>query len=173
MRFENTLDCTADVFQSSLYNAPGSSSGRNVQMDLRLEYTPRIAASPEHHPIPRDRVTAPSSTHVSALAIPGERTGVAAKLGDRRFFKVALPETASSHNFSFRLSGRSLDSGQSERQFKFPCLFFYAFPPLFFCCTGVQTSLSAFLSLLFSAPAVRTSTAVVLLYAHGFVEGVR
>ena len=110
---------------------PGSSSGSNVQMDLRLEYTPRIAASPERHPIPGDRVTAPSSTHTSALAIPGERTGVAAKLGDRQFFKVALPETASSHNFSFRLSGRSLDSGQSERQFKSPCLFFYAFPPPF------------------------------------------
>ena len=37
---------------------------------------------------PRDRVTAPSPTHTAALAIPGERTGVAAKLGERRFSKL-------------------------------------------------------------------------------------
>ena len=44
-----------------------------------------------------------SLTHAAALVIPGERTGVAAKLGERRFFKVALPETESNHNI-FRLA---------------------------------------------------------------------
>ena len=44
-----------------------------------------------------------------------ERTGVATKRGERRFFKVALPETADNHYIPFWLSGRALDSGQEER----------------------------------------------------------
>ena len=90
------------------------------------------------YPIPRDRSTAPSPTHTAALAMPGERTGVAAKLGERRFFKVALPETATTRYISFWLSGRALDSGQAERQFKSPpflfffCLFVSA---VLYCCT--------------------------------------
>ena len=64
---------------------------------IELKYVFSTPAAPGRHPIPRDRATAPSPTHTAALAIPGERTGVAAKLGERRFFKVALPETASNH----------------------------------------------------------------------------
>ena len=109
----------------------------------RLYYTQKTAATPESHPIPRDRSTAPIPTHTAALAIPGERTGVAAKLGERRFFKVSLPETASNHYIPFWLSDRVLDSGQAERQFKSPCLCFFAFSFFFFavllycCCTVV------------------------------------
>ena len=64
---------------------------------IDLKYVFSTPASPGRHPIPRDRATVPSPTHTAVLAIPGERTGVAAKLGDQRFFKVALPETASNH----------------------------------------------------------------------------
>ena len=59
----------------------------------------------------------------------------AAKLGERRLFKVALPETASNQYFSFWSSGRPLDSGQARRQFNFPpcrccmiILFFFCKP---------------------------------------------
>ena len=90
-------------------------------------YPKNTAASPERHPIPRDRATAPSPNHRAALAIPGERTGIAAKLGERRFFKVAVPETASNHYISFWLSGRALDSGQAERQFKSPVSLLFCF----------------------------------------------
>ena len=38
-----------------------------------------------------ERATVPSPTRTAALAIPGERTGVAANLGELGFFKVALP----------------------------------------------------------------------------------
>ena len=60
-----------------------------------------ILAAPGRHPIPRHRATAPSPTHTTALPIPGDRTGVAAKLGERQFFKVAPPETARSHYHTF------------------------------------------------------------------------
>ena len=72
---------------------------------IELKYVLSTPAAPGRHPIPRDRATAPSPTHTAALAIPGERTGVAAKLGERRFFKVALPETASNH-YIFMLAQR-------------------------------------------------------------------
>ena len=76
----------------------GSSSSSNAQIDLWKHTGNNVpAAGPERHPIPRDRATAPSPTHTAALAIPGERTGVAAKLVERRFFKVAFPETAINH----------------------------------------------------------------------------
>ena len=61
----------------------------------------------------RDRATAPNPTHTAALAIPGERTGVAAKLDERRFLKVALSETARNNYIVHWLNGRALDSGQS------------------------------------------------------------
>ena len=92
---------------------------------------PRDRAKSHPHSSPRERATAPSPTHPVALAIPGERTGVAAKLGKRRFFKVALPETASNHYISFWLSGRALDSGQAEHQFISPFLRFLLFFSLF------------------------------------------
>ena len=72
---------------------------------MKLKYVFSTPAIPERHPIPRHRATAPSPTHTAALAIPGERTGVAAKLGERRFFKLALPETASNH-YIFMLAQR-------------------------------------------------------------------
>ena len=65
------------------------------------------------HPIPRDHATAPSLTHTTAVAIPGEITGVAAKLGELRYFKVALSDTVSNHYILCWLNGRALDSGQS------------------------------------------------------------
>ena len=43
-------------------------------------------AAPGRYPIPRDRAT----THTAAPAISGDRTGVTAKLGERRFFKVVV-----------------------------------------------------------------------------------
>ena len=60
-----------------------------------------IAGCSRAPPDPRDHATAPSPTHTAALAIPGERTGVAAKFSERRFFYVALPDTASNHYTSF------------------------------------------------------------------------
>ena len=126
----------------------------------------------EHHPIPRDRGTAPSPTHTAALAIPAERTGIAAKLGERQFLKVALPEMASNHYISLWLSGRALDSGQAECQYKSPCLCFFGFFFAFF--SAVREFKSRCLRcvcMFFCRTAVRTSTAVVLLYTHGGFVG--
>ena len=94
---------------------------------IELKYVFSTPAAPGRHPIPRDRATAPSPTHTAALAIPGERTGVAAKLGERRFFKVALPETGSNHYIFCSLNGRALDSGQLERQLNLPVSAFSLF----------------------------------------------
>ena len=80
---------------------------------IELKYVFSTPAAPGRHPIPRDRATAPSPTHTAALSIPGERTGVAAKFGERRFFKVVLPETASNHYIFCWFNGRALHSGQS------------------------------------------------------------
>ena len=78
-------------------------------------------------------MTAPSPTYKAALAISGERTGVAAKIGEKRLFKVALPETTSNHYVSFWLGGIALVSGQAERQFNPSCSVFFAlFFTLFF-----------------------------------------
>ena len=92
---------------------------------IELEYVFSTPAALERHPIPRERPTAPSPTHTAALASPGERTGVAAKLGERRFFKFALPENASNHYIFCWLNGRALDSGQTDRQLNPPvsCVF--------------------------------------------------
>ena len=49
---------------------------------IELKHGFSTSAAPGGHPILRDRATAPSSTHTAALAISGERTGVAAKLSD-------------------------------------------------------------------------------------------
>ena len=48
---------------------------------IELKYVCSAPAAPGRHPIPRDRATVPSPTHTAALATPGERTGVAAKIG--------------------------------------------------------------------------------------------
>ena len=116
----------------------GSSSGSNVQMGLRKHAGHDIPVPPKNScefraPLgpPRPHATAPSPTHTAALATPGEITGVAAKLGERRFFKVALPETARHRDVCF--SRRALDSGQAELRFKSPLVFFcFFFIP---CCT--------------------------------------
>ena len=76
-----------------------------------------------------------SPTHTAAHGIPGDRTGVAAKLGERRFFKVTLPETARNHYIFCWLNGRALHSGQAERQLNLPSLRFR----FFFCSTAVCT----------------------------------
>ena len=49
---------------------------------------PKPAASPERYPIPLERATAPNRTQTVALAFPGKRTGVTAKIGEIRSFKV-------------------------------------------------------------------------------------
>ena len=95
---------------------------------IELKYVFSTPVALRRHRIPRDRATAPSPTYTAALAIPGERTGVAATLGDRRFFKVALPEMANNQYIFCWLNRRGLDSGQAERQ-----LNLHAFS-LFFCC---------------------------------------
>ena len=74
---------------------------------VELTYVFVTPAASGRHPIPRDRATAPSPTHTAALAISGKRTGVAAILGERRFFKVALPETASNHYISLFVASKS------------------------------------------------------------------
>ena len=81
---------------------------------IEIKYVFSTPAAPGRHPIPRDRAAAPSPTYTAALAIHADRTGVAAKLGERRFFKVALPETASNHYIFCWLNGRALDSGQTD-----------------------------------------------------------
>ena len=75
------------------------------------------------HPIPRDHATAPSLTHTTALPIPGERTGVAAKLGEQQFFKVALPDMAKNYNIFCWLNGSTLDPGQSVPRLRVFALF--------------------------------------------------
>ena len=94
---------------------------------------------PGRHPIPRDHATAPSPTHRAAFTIPGERTGVAAKLGERRFYKVALPETASNHYIFRWLNGRALDSGQSVVRLISLSLRFRFFFLLYYCTNVVYT----------------------------------
>ena len=102
-----------------------------VRLSFKSFLTP---TAPGQHPIPRDRATAPSPTQTAALVIPGERMGIAAKLGERRFFKVALPETSSNHYILCRLNGRALDSGQAERQLN-PPVSAFSFLFLLYCCT--------------------------------------
>ena len=53
-------------------------------------------AVPEHQPTHRGRATVPRPPHTAALGVPGERTGAAAKLGERRasIVEVALPGLA-------------------------------------------------------------------------------
>ena len=55
---------------------------------IELMYVFSTPAIPGHHPIPRDRATAPRPTHTAALAIPGERTGVTVKLGEHDFSNI-------------------------------------------------------------------------------------
>ena len=136
----NTQTRTKKATRKSLLyiSRTGSSSGSNVQMGLRKHAGHDIPVPPKNScefraPLgpPRPHATAPSPTHTAALATPGEITGVAAKLGERRFFKVALPETARNRDVCF--SRRALDSGQAELRFKSPLVFFcFFFIP---CCT--------------------------------------
>ena len=80
---------------------------------IEVKYVFPTPVAPGLHPVPRDRATRPSPTHTAALAIPGDRTGVAAKLGERHFFKETLPMTASNHYIFCLLNGSALYSGQS------------------------------------------------------------
>ena len=97
-------------------------------------------AAPERQRTPEDIASEPRPTHTAALAIPGERTGVAPELDERGFLKVGLPETANNHYFLFWLSGRALDSGRQKGEFKSLCLCCFAFSfcytaVLLYCCT--------------------------------------
>ena len=119
--------------------------------------------------MPRDRATAPSPTYTAAVAIPGERTGVAAKLGERRFFKISLPETASNLHIFFWLSGKVLNSAQVERQLKPPCLCFYALFLLYFLLYVSSNSPVCFLVVFCSA--VLLNVRVLLLYCCRHMVG--
>ena len=50
---------------------------------IELKYVFSTPAAPGRRPLPRERTNAPRPTHTAALAIPGERTGVAVELGER------------------------------------------------------------------------------------------
>ena len=63
------------------------------------------------HPTRRGGVTVPRHTPITALVMPGERTGVATELGDRGFFKASLPEAANK-------AYPALDSGGQRLDFK-------------------------------------------------------
>ena len=86
------------------------------------------SGAPPDPPRPRDRVK--SHPH-SSPCDPRRKNG--RKLGERRFFKVALPEMASNHYIFRWLNGRAIDSGQAERQLNPPV----SALSLFFCCTAV------------------------------------
>ena len=48
--------------------------------------------SRERHATPRGHATVPRPPHVAALEVAGERTGANARLGERGFPKVDLPD---------------------------------------------------------------------------------
>ena len=87
----------------------------------------------------------------------------AAKLGERRLFKVALPETARNHYIFFWLSGRALDSGQAERQT-------VQIPHPAACYFVVQIPLSLLFCFCFFVLYCCTAV-VVLLYTHSGLVG--
>ena len=88
-------------------------------------------AAPGRYPIPRDRAT----THTAAPAISGDRTGVTAKLGEGRYFEVALPETANNHYIFCWLNGRVLDPRQTERELNLRlCVFDFFSDVVLLCC---------------------------------------
>ena len=105
---------------------------------VESKYRFSTPADPERQRTPEDSASVPRPTHTAALAIPGERTGVAPELDERGFFKVDFPETVNNHYIFFWLSGRALDSGRQNGEFKSPCLCCFAFFFLLYCCTAVQ-----------------------------------
>ena len=50
---------------------------------IELKYRFSTPAAPERQRTPEDSASEPHPTHTAALAIPGERTGVAPELGER------------------------------------------------------------------------------------------
>ena len=78
--------------------------------------------APPDLPTPRDR--AKSHPHSSRSPRDSRRKNGrrSQTRGERRLFKVALPETASNHYIFCWLSGRALGSGQTERQSPFSAL---------------------------------------------------
>ena len=112
---------------------------------IELKHVFSTPVAPGRHPIPRDRATAPSPTHTAALAIPDARTGIAAKVGERRLFKVALPETASNQYLvHFLLAQRCSARFCTERQLNLPVsalsIFFSVVVLLYCCCTHMVGS---------------------------------
>ena len=90
-----------------------------------LKYRFSTPAAPERQRTPKDNASEPRPTHTEALAIPGERKGVAPELGERGLLKVGLPETTNNHYVFFWLSGIALDSERQKSEFKSPCLCFF------------------------------------------------
>ena len=123
--------------------------------------------SPERHPIPRDRATAPSPTHTAALVIPGSRTGVAAKLGERVFSKLPSRRRQVITTFPF---GSAVERSILDKQSvsSIPPLCFFAFFLLFFpVVREFKSPCLLYIFIFLCCTAIRTSTAVVLLYTHG------
>ena len=52
---------------------------------IELKYRFSTPAATERQQTPEDSASVPRLTHTAALAIPGERTGVAPELGERGF----------------------------------------------------------------------------------------
>ena len=86
--------------------------------------------APPDPPRPHDRAKSPTqqpsrSPAKERASQPNSASDDFSKLPSRRRQVITT-------FISFRLSGRALDSGQVERQFKSPCLCFFAFFFLFF-----------------------------------------
>ena len=70
---------------------------------IEFKYRFSTPTAPERQRTPEDSARALRPTHTAALAIPGERTGVAPELGEGGFSKVGLPEAGNKH-FKKRVS---------------------------------------------------------------------
>ena len=103
---------------------------------IEFKYMFSTPVAPERQGIPEDSASVPRPSHTATLAIPGEKTGVAPKLGERGFSNVDLPETANNHYLFFWLSGRALDYGRQKSEFKSSCLLLVF---RFFCCLSCCT----------------------------------
>ena len=100
---------------------------------IELKYRFSTPAAPERQRTHENSASVPRPTHTAALAIPGDRTGVAPEVGERGFLKVGLPKMANNSYIFFWLSGRALDSGCQKSEFKSPSVCFFAFLLVFFC----------------------------------------
>ena len=94
----------------------------------------------------------PRLTHTAALGLAGERTGAAAKLGERGASKVGLSLLANSHYVFFWVSGRA-PGVRASRITEFFCfvLFLYGFRHEFYC-FPLFFPIDSFFYTIFSSP---------------------